>query len=128
MSMTTFAPNFDNSALVIEFYHPLLDGNFHGELSADIHKLIGMKIDLLTLNPTPIIMTPRDVHSFERNGEGFPMYAIFDSNGFWYNTDGERRHFNTFDELTSFIIDTEPNVDVFSYNDRLFPWDWDDSE
>ena len=126
--MATFAPNFDNSALVIEFYRPLRNGKFHGELSADIHKLIGMKIDLLSLNPTPVIMTPRDVDSFERNSEGRPMYAIFDSNGFWYNTDGEQRHFNTFNDLTSFIINTEENVEVFSYNDRLFPWDWGDSE
>ena len=126
--MATFAPNFDNSALVIEFYRPLRNGKFHGELSADIHKLIGMKIDLLSLNPSPVIMTPRNVDSFERNREGLPMYAIFDSNGFWYNTDGEQRHFNTFDDLTSFIINTEENVEVFSYNDRLFPWDWVESE
>ena len=122
--MSTFSPNFDNSALVIEFYRAIRDGTFHGELSADVHKLIGTIVDMSSLQSTPVIMTPRNVDSFEKNTEGRPMYAIFDSNGFWYNSDGERRHFNTFDELTSFIINTEQNIDVF-YSDRIFPWDWE---
>ena len=123
--MATFIPNFDNSALVIEFFRVLRDGRFHGEMSADIHKLIGMKIDLISLNSTPVIMTPRSVDCFEKNREGIPMYAIYDSNGFWYNTDGKRRHFNTFDELTNFVIESEYNTNIFSCDDRVFPWDWE---